>query len=57
MKYKKNQAKDYSREHMKGIWAAALNPMKPDYSLDEDGLRSNINHWIEDLKVQGLFIA
>ncbi len=42
---------------MKGIWAAALNPMKPDYSLDEEGLRRNINHWIEDLKIQGLFIA
>ena len=57
MKYKKHQAKEYSREHMKGIWAAALNPMKPDYSLDEEGLRSNINHWIEDLKIQGFFIA
>ncbi|MCY4050669.1 MAG: dihydrodipicolinate synthase family protein [Gammaproteobacteria bacterium] len=57
MKYKKNQAKDYSREYMKGIWAAALNPMKPDYSLDEEGLRSNIDHWIEDLKIEGLFIA
>ncbi len=57
MKYKKHQAKDYSRAHMKGIWAAALNPMKPDFSMDEEGLRNNINHWIEDLKIQGFFIA
>ncbi len=57
MKYKKHQAKGYSRAHMKGIWAAALNPMKPDFSMDEEGLRSNINHWIEDLKIQGFFIA
>jgi len=57
MHYSKNDAKDYARETMKGIWAAALNPMRPDYSIDEDGLRRNIDHWIDDLKIQGLFIA
>ena len=57
MKYKKNEAKEYARENMKGIWAAALNPMKPDFSIDEDGLRRNIDHWIEDLKIRGFFIA
>lgn len=57
MNYKKNEAKEYSREYMKGIWAAALNPMTPDFAIDENGLRSNINHWIDDLKIQGFFIA
>ncbi len=57
MKYKKNEAKDYARENMKGIWAAALNPMKPDFSIDEEGLRRNIDHWIGDLKIRGFFIA
>ena len=57
MNYKKNEAKEYSRENMKGIWAAALNPMTPDFAIDESGLRSNINHWIDDLKIQGFFIA
>jgi len=57
MKYARNEAKEYSRENMKGIWAAALNPMLPDYSIDEDGLRRNIKHWIDDLRIQGLFIA
>lgn len=57
MKYKKNEAKEYSRENMKGVWAAALNPMNPDFSLNEVGLRRNIRHWIDDLKIQGLFIA
>ena len=57
MKYKKNEAKEYSREYMKGIWAAALNPMTPDFAIDENGLRSNLNHWIDDLKIQGFFIA
>ena len=57
MQYTKNDAKDYARETMKGIWAAALNPMRPDFSIDEDGLRRNIDHWVDDLKIQGLFIA
>lgn len=57
MQYKKHEAKEYSRENMKGIWAAALNPMTPDFAIDEEGLSSNINHWIEDLNIQGFFIA
>ena len=57
MKYKKNEAKEYSRENMKGIWAAALNPMTPDFSIDEAGLRRNIQHWIDDLNIRGFFIA
>ncbi len=57
MKYSKLDAKDYAREHMKGIWAAALNPFNPDFSVDEEGMRSNIRHWVDDLAIQGLFIA
>ncbi|MCR9215199.1 MAG: dihydrodipicolinate synthase family protein [Proteobacteria bacterium] len=57
MKYRKNEAKEYSREYMRGIWAAALNPMRDDFLIDEEGLRRNIRHWTEDLKIQGLFIA
>ena len=57
MDYKKSEAKDYAREHMKGIWAAALNPFSEDRSFNEAGLRSNIRHWIDDLEIEGLFIA
>ena len=57
MKYSRLDAKDYARENMHGIWAAALNPFHVDGSFNEDGLRSNIRHWIDDLKIQGLFIA
>ena len=57
MKYSRNDAKDYARENMKGIWAAALNPFNNDSSLNEDGLRSNIRHWVDDLGIRGLFIA
>ena len=57
MKYSKLDAKDYARENMKGIWAAALNPFKPDGAFDEAGLRKNIRHWVDDLDINGLFIA
>ena len=42
---------------MRGIWAAALNPFNEDLSLNEAGLRTNIRHWIDNLDIQGLFIA
>lgn len=57
MKYRRNDAKDYAKENMKGIWAAALNPFIDDGSLNEKGLRSNIRHWVDELGIQGLFIA
>ncbi len=57
MKYSKSEAKDYAKEHMRGIWAAALNPFNADGSFDEPGLRSNIRHWVDELGIAGLFIA
>lgn len=57
MKYHKSEAKDYARQHMKGIWAAALNPFRDDFSLNEEGLRQNIQHWVHDLGIAGLFIS
>ncbi len=57
MKYKRLDAKDYAREHMRGIWAAALNPFNEDFSLNEAGLRANIRHWTRDLAIDGLFIS
>jgi 4-hydroxy-tetrahydrodipicolinate synthase len=57
MRYSRLDAKDYAREHMRGIWAAALNPFREDLSLNEEGLRANIRHWIDDLGIEGLFIA
>lgn len=57
MNYAKQDAKAYAKEHMRGIWAAALNPFNADFTLNEAGLRSNIRHWIDVLDIQGLFIA
>ncbi len=57
MNYTKTEAKAYARQNMRGIWAAALNPFHADGSFNEEGLRQNIRHWIDDLKIAGLFIA
>jgi 4-hydroxy-tetrahydrodipicolinate synthase len=58
MKHKKQDAKAYAREHMKGIWAAALTPFSAtDLAIDEDGFRKNLRHWTKDLKIDGVFVA
>ena len=58
MNYSKNDAKVYSRQYMRGIWAAAATPFIPgDLRIDEAGLRRNIRHWLDDLAIDGLFIA
>ncbi len=57
MEYSKNEAKEYARDNMQGIWAAALNPFDATGAFDEKGLRRNIRHWVDDLEIQGLFVA
>lgn len=57
MNYRKQDAKAYAREHMKGIWAAALTPFTPDHAFDEDGFRRNLIHWSDDLGIDGVFVA
>jgi 4-hydroxy-tetrahydrodipicolinate synthase len=57
MKYAKKDAKAYARANMRGIWAAALTPFTPSLEIDEDGFQANIRHWLDDLKIDGLFIA
>jgi 4-hydroxy-tetrahydrodipicolinate synthase len=57
MNYSRLDAKDHARAHMRGIWAACLNPWRPDGAFDEAGFRANIRHWVDDLHIAGLFIA
>jgi len=56
MKYRKSDAKDYARQHLRGIWAATLTPFTPDLRLDEAGWRRNLRHWYRDLGIAGLFV-
>src|SRR5262249_61318051 len=56
MNYRRREAKDYARQHFKGIWAAALTPFAPNLALDEAGLRRNLRHWVDDLGIDGVFV-
>ena len=57
MNYKKRDAKAYSRAHMRGIWAACLMPFDAQGQMDEAGFAANMRHWIDDLHIDGFFIA
>ena len=57
MKYKKTEAKEYAREHMRGVWAANLSTFDTALKLDEQAMRANLRHWITTLGLGGLFIA
>lgn len=57
MEYTRSEAKAYARENMKGIWAAALMPFTPDHQIDEDGFRSNVQHWTHELGIEGIFVS
>ena len=56
MKYTRSEAKEYAQENFRGIFAACLTPFNEDGSTDEVGLRQNIRHWVDDLKIAGLFV-
>ena len=57
MKYKKTEAKEYAREHMRGVWAANLSTFDTALKLDEQAMRANLRHWVTTLGLGGLFIA
>lgn len=57
MQYDRATAKSHSRATMRGIWAAANTPFRADGALDEAGYLRNIDHWIGDLGIDGLFVA
>src|SRR5437867_1857433 len=57
MKYRKSEAKEYARRHLRGLWAATLTPFTPDLALNEAGLRQNLRHWVDDLGVNGIFVS
>jgi 4-hydroxy-tetrahydrodipicolinate synthase len=57
MKYRRLDAKDHARAHMRGIWAAALMPFADDLAIDEAGFRRNLRHWVDDLGIDGVFGA
>jgi 4-hydroxy-tetrahydrodipicolinate synthase len=56
MKYRRQDAKAYARQHLRGIWAATLTPFTQELRLDEAGWRRNLRHWYRELGIAGLFV-
>lgn len=57
MKYSRSEAKKYTYKHMQGVWAAIPYPFTESGELDEQALRRDLRCYIDDLKVDGLFIG
>ncbi len=55
MNYAKSEAKAASRAQFRGVWAAVTTPFTADLAIDEAGVRRNMRHVIETLKVDGVF--
>jgi 4-hydroxy-tetrahydrodipicolinate synthase len=55
MNYKKSEAKEAANAQFRGVWAAITTPFTPDDRLDEAGLRRNMRHYTDALKVDGIF--
>ena len=51
--YTKAESQDWAKENLKGQWSTLVTPFRDDFSLDQEGLISNINH-IRTLGTQGV---
>lgn len=56
--HRRADAKEFARERLRGIWAAALSPFRPgDVAFDEAGFSRNLSHWSGALGIDGVFVA
>jgi 4-hydroxy-tetrahydrodipicolinate synthase len=53
MKYRKNEAKEYAKQVLKGVWTALPTTFTRDDKLDEKGNAANLEHCISGLKLEG----
>lgn len=56
MKYSKAEAKEYAKEKLVGIFSAFCVPDTSDGEIDEAGLRRDIRHYIDVIRVGGLYV-
>ncbi len=55
MRYHRSQAKAFGKTNMRGIWAAIPYPFTQTGELDEAGLRKDVRHYVDVLKINGFF--
>ncbi len=56
MKYSSNEAKEYAKEKLQGVFSALCLPETPDGDVDEAGLRHDLRHYIDTIKSGGLYV-
>lgn len=54
--FAKNEAQAWAQAHLKGLYMCPLTPFKEDFSLDEEGLRRNLQAFLE-MGVDGLVVG
>ena len=57
MKYSRKEAKEAARELLKGIWTAMPYCWDEDDNFDDVANRSNMDHIIENIKVDGHYCS
>lgn len=57
MKYRKNEAKEYARTVLKGVWTALPYCFTADDRLDDAGNAANLEHCISQLKIDGHYCS
>jgi 4-hydroxy-tetrahydrodipicolinate synthase len=53
MKYRKNEAKEYAKKVLQGVWTALPTSFTRDDKLDEAGIAANLEHCITKLNLAG----
>src|SRR2546430_11570173 len=57
MRYDKRESKQYAHQHLRGIWAAVPTTFKENLDLDLEAFGHNVEHWVEKLQIDGLFVG
>ena len=55
-KYTRDEAKDFAKEHVRGIFSAFCLPETPDGKIDEPGLRRDVRHYLDVIGASGLYV-
>ena len=57
MRYSKKEAKEYAKHKMFGLWGAIPYPFKKNLDLDEEGLVTDLSHYINVLQADGIYMG
>ena len=55
MRYHRSQAREFGKTNMRGVWAAIPYPFTQNGEMDEAGVRKDVRHYIDVLKIDGFF--